>query len=65
MDPGLLLGTNMMSFALDIQARGEVFSISPAPVARSSAPLSNKSAIVHSDEIYSEEAVEGMREGGA
>jgi len=55
-DLGLLPGTNMMSFTLDIQARGGNFSISPALVVRSSTPLSNKSAIVHSAEVLSREA---------
>lgn len=64
-DPGLLLGTKVISLAPDIQPRGGNFSVSPAPAARSSAPLSNKSAIVHSDEMFFEGEEEGEREGGA
>lgn len=62
-DPGLLAGMKVISFALAIQARGGDLSTSTELVERSNAPLSNKSAIVHSGVMFSEEAVGGIKDG--
>lgn len=48
-DPGRLLGTKTISFGLEIHARGAPCSNSLLVEERSNAPLSSRSAMVHSD----------------